>query len=53
MLFLEKLKQICQEYHKRIANLEATKIDIEFEVAKKDREVRGDIIAFVTNRDYS
>lgn len=53
MLFLEKLKQICNEYHKLISQLEATKIDIEFEVAKKDHEVRGDIIAFVTNREYS
>jgi hypothetical protein len=30
------------EYHKRISQLESTKIDIEYEVAKKDNEVRGD-----------
>ncbi len=40
--FLATLKQICNEYHKRISELEATKIDIEYEVAKKDHEVRGD-----------
>lgn len=42
IISIEKLKQICNEYHKRISNLEATKIDIEYEVAKKDHEVRDD-----------
>lgn len=40
---VEKLKQICMEFHKRISQLESTKIDIEYEVARKDHEVRGDI----------
>ncbi len=40
--FSATLKQICNEYHKRISQLEATKIDVEYEVAKKEYEVRGD-----------
>ncbi|XP_065226304.1 troponin I-like isoform X6 [Planococcus citri] len=35
----EKLKQICQEYHKRISQLEASKLDVEFEVQKKEFEI--------------
>ena len=42
MISVDNLKQICMDFHKRISQLESRKIDIEYEVAKKDHEVRGD-----------
>ncbi|MCY5962145.1 troponin, partial [Salmonella enterica subsp. enterica serovar 1,4,[5],12:i:-] len=33
------LKKICEDYHKRIDKLERQKIDIEFEVERRDLEI--------------
>lgn len=35
----EKLKKICQDYHKRIGHLEDEKFDLEYCVKKKDFEI--------------
>ncbi|XP_072153590.1 troponin I isoform X12 [Bemisia tabaci] len=35
----ETLRKICTEYHNRISELESTKLDIEYLVARKDLEI--------------
>lgn len=36
-----QLKSICQDYYKKINDLESKKWDIEYEIKKKDMEVRA------------
>ena len=36
---LATLKKICTDYHKRIEELERSKLDVEYEVDRKDLEV--------------
>lgn len=38
------LKSFCHQFHKRIAGLEAEKFDLEYEVARKDYEVKCHLI---------
>ncbi|KAE8743864.1 hypothetical protein FOCC_FOCC009495 [Frankliniella occidentalis] len=38
--YCRQLKSVCQDYYKRICDLESKKWDIEYEIKKKDMEVR-------------
>lgn len=46
------LKKICEDYHKRIDALERRKIDIEFEVERRDLEVRTSHKQMALNKKY-
>lgn len=46
-IFVDSIKTICEQYHKRIAELEAQKYDFEYKVAIKDFEASKCVLSII------